>query len=309
MLAGLALLGDLQYLAMTTSSQPRTETWSIRRLVVWATDDFRNRGFDSPRLDAELLLGHALGKTRIEIILDGDRPLDKSELDRFRELVKRRRTGEPTAYLLGTREFYGTAFEVDSNVLIPRPDTETLVEVALERTKDRGEPGLAVDLCTGSGCVAIAFALARGEWAVHGVDLSPTAIEVARRNAERAKLTTGIEFRVSDLFASLPDGLRFDLITANPPYIPTDVIPTLDLGIRGFEPHLALDGGVDGLTLTRRLIAEAPRWLEPGGVLAFEIGYDQGPAALELMTAAGFVELRVNRDYGGMDRVVSGHLP
>lgn len=294
---------------MTTSSPPRTETWSVRRLVVWATDDFRNRGFDSPRLDAELLLGHALGKTRIEIILDGDRPLDKSELDRFRELVKRRRSGEPTAYLLGKREFYGTTFEVDSNVLIPRPDTETLVEVALDRTKDRAEQGVALDLCTGSGCIAIAFALARRGWTVRGVDLSPTAIEVARRNAEHAALTTGIDFRVGDLFASVDDGLRLHVITANPPYIPTDVIPTLDIGIRGFEPRLALDGGADGLVVTRRIIEEAPRWLEPAGVLAFEIGYDQAPTAVELMTAAGFVEVRVNRDYGGLDRVVSGQLP
>jgi release factor glutamine methyltransferase len=346
---------------------PPAETWSIRRLVAWATEDFRNRGFDSPRLDAELLLGVALHKTRIEIILQGDRPLDKPELDSFRELVRRRRAGEPTAYILGTREFYGTILEVDSNVLVPRPDTECLVEVALQRTKARevpsetaddglagglasdstngaaaefedappvnslggptdrstGEkaegsagisaheaaavpPGAALDLCTGSGCVGIAFALARRNWSVTCVDLSPGAIEVAKRNAARTGLTTGISFVVGDLFAPLPSGASFELITANPPYIPTDVIATLDVGIRSFEPRMALDGGPDGLVVTRRLIAEAPGRLNDDGILAVEIGWDQGPAVMELMQAAGFADLRVNKDYGGNQRVVSG---
>lgn len=295
---------------MTTSTQPpRSETWTIRRLVVWATQDFQSRGFDSPRLDAELLLGHALGKTRIEIILEGDRPLHKDELDGFRELVKRRRSGEPTAYLLGAREFYGTSFEVDANVLIPRPDTETLVEVGLERTKERSETGVAIDLCTGSGCVAIAFGLARRGWTITGVDLSASAVEVARRNATRAGLQTGVTFEVGDLFAPLPRGLSVQLITANPPYIPSDVIPTLDIGIRNFEPRLALDGGTDGLAVTRRIIQAAPQWLEPDGILAFEIGYDQGPLACELMQRGGFVDVHTNRDYGGQDRVVSGRKP
>lgn len=291
---------------MTNSTQPpRPETWTIRRLVVWATEDFQQRGFDSPRLDAELLLGHALGKSRIEIILEGERPLHKDELDRFRDLVKRRRSGEPTAYLLGTREFYGTSFEVDANVLIPRPDTEALVEAGLERTKEL-EQGKAIDLCTGSGCVAIAFGLARRTWSVTGVDVSAAAVQVARRNAARAGLTTEISFECGDLFAPLADGILAHLITANPPYVPSDVIPSLDIGIRNFEPRLALDGGPDGLDITRRIIDAAPHWLEPDGILALEIGHDQGPRACALMQAGGFVDVRIGRDYGGHDRVVSG---
>jgi release factor glutamine methyltransferase len=292
---------------MTTSHPPtRSEPWTIRRLVLWATEDFRSRGFDSPRLDAELLLGHVLAKTRIEVILDGERPLDKAELDGFRELARRRRTGEPTAYLIGRREFFGTSLLVDPNVLIPRPDTEILVELALKHTDSRPAAGAALDLCTGSGCVAIAFALARREWTVTGIDVSAPAIEVAKRNAISAGLTAGIAFEVGDLFAPLPRGAEFDLITANPPYIPSDVIPTLEVGIREFEPRLALDGGPDGLGVTRRLIDGAPARLAQDGILAVEISYDQSAAVTELMTAAGFIEVQVTKDYGGNDRVVCG---
>jgi release factor glutamine methyltransferase len=294
---------------MNAESQrpPNTECWTIRKLVTWATEDFRTRGFDSPRLDAELLLGCALGKTRIEIILEAERPLDTKELDRFRELVRRRRTGEPTAYLLGQREFYGTSFSVDKNVLIPRPDTELLVEVALEKTQERLAEGRAIDLCTGSGCVAIAFALKRRGWHVTGVDLSRPAVEVARRNAVAAGVLSGIDFLEGDLFFPL-EAARAHLITANPPYIPSDVIPTLDLGIRGFEPHLALDGGEDGMTVTRRIVAEAPNRLHPKGVLALEIGYDQGPKVAKLLEDAGFEEVAIHKDYGAHDRVVCGRV-
>jgi release factor glutamine methyltransferase len=291
-----------------TSSHHRTtsEPWTIRRLVLWATEDFRRRGFDSPRLDADLLLGHVLGKTRIEVILDGERPLDRAELDRFRELARRRRAGEPTAYLIGRREFYGTPLLVDQNVLIPRPDTEILVAVALERTGADSATGAALDLCTGSGCVAIALALARRGWTMTGIDLSAPAIEVARRNAVSVGLDSSIAFEVGDLFVPLQSGAEFDLITANPPYIPTDVIPTLEIGIRDFEPRLALDGGPDGLQVTRRMIDAAPARLAKDGILAIEIGYDQGAAVTELMQAAGFIDVLVAKDYGGNDRVVSG---
>jgi release factor glutamine methyltransferase len=297
---------------MTAESQrppkSQAESWTIRKLVTWATEDFRTRGFESPRLDAELLLGCALNKTRIEIILEGERPLVQSELDGFRELVRRRRTGEPTAYLLGNREFYGTDFAVDKNVLIPRPDTELLVETALEKTQDRLAEGRAIDLCTGSGCVAIAFALKRRGWKITGVDLSAPAVDVAKRNALSAGLFTGVDFREGDLFAPLEREDQAHLITANPPYIPSNVIPTLELGIRGFEPHLALDGGIDGMVVTRRIVAEAPNQLQPKGVLALEIGYDQGPIVAELLRTAGFTDVEIRKDYGGHDRVVCGRL-
>lgn len=289
-------------------TKPPTEIWTVRKLSLFAAEDFRSRGFDSPRLDAELLLGHALGKTRIEIILEGERPLVPAELDRFRELMRRRRAGEPTAYLLGNREFYGIAFSVDENVLIPRPDTELLVETAIEQTEDRLAEGRAFDLCTGSGCVAIAFSHKRRGWKVTGVDLSAPAVAVAKRNAVNVGLLSGLDFREGDLFAPLDAGDKAHLITANPPYIPSSIIPTLDVGIRQFEPHLALDGGADGLDIARRIITEAPARLLPAGVLALEIGYDQGPIVADLLHAAGFVDVEVRKDYGGHDRVVWGRL-
>ena len=294
--------------ASSRPTKPPTETWTVRKLVAWATDDFRSRGFDSPRLDAELLLGHALTKTRIELILESERPLVQSELDQFRELVRRRRLGEPTAYLLGHREFYGIDFAVDKDVLIPRPDTELLVETAIEKTIDRLATGRALDLCTGSGCVAIAFAIKRRGWVVTGVDLSVPAVNVAKRNSVSAGLPSGLDFRAGDLFAPIDVSDRAHLITANPPYIPSSVIPTLDVGIRQFEPHLALDGGTDGLVVARRIIAEAPSRLEPNGVLALEIGYDQGPIVADLMKDSGFTDVEIRKDYGGHHRVVVGRL-
>jgi release factor glutamine methyltransferase len=285
----------------------RPELWSIRRAVSWATEDFRARGFSSQRLDAELLLGHAIGLDRVHVIIEGERPLDASELSRFRELIKRRRAAEPVAYILGQREFFGLAITVDRRVLIPRPDTEILVETALKRT-ERLDAGRALDLCTGSGCVALAFARQRQSWQIAAVDISADAIELGRRNAERLGLIAGIRFLVGDLSEPLGPGERFDLIMANPPYIPAPEVDRLEPGIRDFEPTIALDGGPDGLRVTRRIIESAPGLLERGGVLALEVGYNQGPRVEESMHCAGFGRILRARDYGGHERVVSGVL-
>lgn len=282
------------------------EPWTIRRVLGWAIEDFRSRGFDSPRLDAELLLALALGTDRLRLILDAMRPLNQDELGVYRELIRRRRSGEPVAYILGEREFYGLAFRVDARVLIPRPDTEALVDVALERTDAAAPSRRALDLCTGSGCVAIAFAARRPDWEIVAVDLSEDAIAVAQLNAER--LGQRVRCLTGDLFGALAEAERFDLITANAPYIPSAEIPTLDVGIREFEPHLALVGGADGLDVVRRIIAEAPAYLRPSGLLAMEIGYDQAPRVSAHFEASGFVDVRIRRDYGGHERVVSGLL-
>lgn len=287
-------------------SADATEPWTIGRVLGWATSDFRSRGIDSARLDAELLLGHALGVDRIRLILEHQRPLAADELSRFRELIKRRRGGEPIAYILGVREFYGLPFRVDARVLVPRPDTETLVEVALERTRVRSMFGNALDLCTGSGCVAIAFSHARRTWRVTGVDASPDALEVARDNAIRLGVVPGVRFVEGDLFAPLGADERFDLITANPPYIPDAEMAELDVTIRDFEPQLALAGGSDGLDVIRRLVAGAPGHLAPQGVLALEVGHDQAARVSELFEQAGLSAIERHRDYGGHERVVSG---
>ena len=221
----------------------------------------------------------------------------------------RRRRLEPVAYILGEREFYGLRFSVNQHVLIPRPDTEILVNVALERTRERHLFGRALDICTGSGCVAIAFATERPTWHVTGSDISPEALVVARKNALRLGAVWNIDFKPSDVFAGIAAEPRFELITANPPYIPDDEVPTLSADIKNFEPHTALCGGADGLALVRRLVKAAPSWLAPGGVLAMEIGAGQAERVAKGLGAYGFVDVQRERDYGGIERVVSGRWP
>jgi release factor glutamine methyltransferase len=275
-------------------------------VLCWAADDFGRRGLPSPRLDAELLLGHVLGVDRIRLIVDATKPLADAELSAYRELIKRRRRGEPIAYIRGEREFYGRPFRVDARVLVPRPDTETLVETALKRTLNRSLYGRALDLCTGSGCVATSFALERRTWRVTGLDVSEAAARLARENAERLGAAFSTRWLVGDLYEPLAAGERFELITANPPYIPHADIATLDADVRDFEPHLALDGGADGLALLRRVIQHAPDYLAPAGILALEVGHDQASRVSELLEARGFQAIESARDYGRIERVVSG---
>lgn len=286
------------------SSAAAPKTWTIGSLVKWATDDFRARGIESPRLDAELIVAFALGIDRMRVILDAERPLEGAELERLRELVKRRRAREPIAYLRGEREFYGLPFRVDRRVLVPRPDTETLVDVGLARTTQVSMSMRQLDLCTGSGCVAIAMAKKRPTASVLATDKSPDALTVAKENAYRLG-AYNVGFRQSDLFAEVR-GARFDVITANPPYIPSEEIETLDADVRDFEPRLALDGGADGLDLVRRIVAEAPDFLAPGGVLAMEIGAGEAEETARLLGERGFSDVRADRDIARIERVVSG---
>ncbi len=278
----------------------------MSKVLTWATDDFRRRGLDSPRLDAELLLARVLEVDRLRLILDAHRALESRDLSRYRELIQRRRRAEPVAYILGEREFHGLPMRVDRRVLVPRPDTETLVEVALERTRARHLHGEAVDLCTGSGCVAIAVARRRPTWKMTGADVSPEAIAVARENAERLGAVWGVNFVVSDLDVALDESARFDLVTANPPYIPSADIAGLPADVKDHEPRLALDGGPDGLTIVRRVVEAARRRLRKGGTLALEVGHDQAERVAALVASAGFSDLARRRDYGGNERVVSG---
>ncbi|MES1175330.1 MAG: peptide chain release factor N(5)-glutamine methyltransferase [Myxococcales bacterium] len=290
-------------------TDPNSEPWSIKRVLAWATDDFKRRGNKSARLDAELLLGEALSLDRIKLIVEAERPLTDDELSRYRALIKRRRSSEPMAYILGRREFFALPLLVDRRVLIPRPDTEALVETALDGTRERHLYGRMLDLCTGSGCVAIAFAKERPTWRVTGVDLSPDAASVARENVRRAGVAHQLAILEGDLFQPLPLEAKFELITANPPYIPSAEIEGLDADVRDFEPRLALDGGSDGLQITRRLVSEATRYLTPGGLLALEGGFDQAPAVAALLAEHGFDQITRRKDLAGIERVVSGRRP
>jgi release factor glutamine methyltransferase len=278
-------------------------TWTIGTLLKWAAEDFRSRGIESPRLDAEVLLARALGATRTQLVIDMMKPLAPEELAVFREMVKRRRSREPVAYILGEREFYGRRFAVDRRVLIPRPDTETLVEVALARTRPASMYARVIDLCTGSGCVGITLAKERPTSPVVASDASGDAIAVASENAIRLG-AYNVAFAVGDVFAGMNG--PFDLVTANPPYIPSGEVPGLSPDIVKFEPHLALDGGADGLDVAARIIREAPSHLAPGGVLALEVGQGQAAHMADAMKTAGFTDIETARDYARIDRVVSG---
>ncbi len=283
-----------------------SEPWTVRRVVEWAAGDLRSRGVTSPRLDAEVLLAHVLGVDRVRLIIDSALPLGQDELARYRGLHQRRRAGEPVAYLIGVREFYGRPFRVDARVLVPRPETELLVEVGLARTGACSLSARVLDLCTGSGCVAITLGRERPTTQVLGTDLSVDALRVAVDNALRLG-ASNVAFQRADLFEGIarPAGW-FDLITANPPYIADGEEGALPVDVRGFEPRMALFAGSDGLDLVRRIVADAPARLAPGGVLAMEIGAGQAPAVRALFEAAGFEEVEAARDLARHDRVVSG---
>jgi release factor glutamine methyltransferase len=282
-------------------------TWTIRSLLAWIAQDFSGLGISSPRLDAELLIGAALGLARVKLYLDLDRPLAPDELAKVRALVVRRRKREPVAYIVGEREFYRRSFEVTPAVLIPRPDTETLIERALELMPE-DSPTRVLDLCTGSGAIAVTLAAERPQARVTATDLSAVALDVARRNAMRHGVAERSEFLEGDLFAPLTAAARFELIVANPPYIAEAEIDTLQAEIKEFEPRMALASGPDGLSHLQRLCARAAAFLPPGGAVLFELGQGQADRVREWLEAAGFVDVAAHKDLGGIERVVEGHV-
>ena len=276
-------------------------------MLGWTTQHFEKLGLDSPRLTAELLLAHVLHTSRVRLYTDLDRPLEAGELAAYRGLIARRAAGEPTSYLTGTREFYGRTFAVDPRVLVPRPETELLVEAVLQAVPRDAEIRV-LDLCTGSGCVGITLALERPRARVLATDTSPGAVEVARANAAALGPADRFEARLGDLLAPVEGEPPFDVVVANPPYVPTGELPTLSPEVRR-EPPLALDGGADGLDVVRRIAEEAPRRLVPGGLLALEIGDGQGPAVHSLLEAAGYGSVRIERDLARHDRLALGTHP
>ena len=261
------------------------------------------RGFPGPRLDAELLLGHVLGLARIELYLHHDRPVEPDELDRFRTLLRRRGAGEPIAYLTGTAGFRRLTLLSDARALVPRPETEVLVELALARLP---EHGALLDLGTGSGAIALAAAAERPDLHVTAVDRSAAALALAAENAGRLGVT--VELLESDLDAALEPGRRFDVIAANLPYV-AEGDARVEPGVHRFEPHEALYGGSDGLDLVRRAVAGAATRLVPGGSLMLELGSDQIAEVVALVAALGLVEPAVERDLAGRERFVVAHRP
>ncbi|APR99319.1 peptide chain release factor N(5)-glutamine methyltransferase [Pajaroellobacter abortibovis] len=283
---------------------PKQEVWSIEAALEWATEDLRKRYIEQPRLDAEVLLAHALHTTRIQLILEAHRILEPSELARFRACVLRRRTREPVAYICGEKEFYGRSFQVDARVLVPRPETEILVDTVLRRIGSSSLSLCGLDLCTGSGCIAITLAREWPTTVLYAVDISPSALEVAHEN----KLRLGAHNVVlleGDLFKPVEGYPPFDLIVANPPYIAQKDLVDLMPDVRLFEPYLALEAGEEGLDKLQQIIVESPRFLREGGFIAVEVGRGQAECVKDWMESVRLQEIEITYDYTRVERIVS----
>lgn len=278
--------------------------WTTLGVLAWTTQRFTEAGITSARLEAQILLAHVLGCSRTELYTGFDKPLGEPELTRYRELIKKRLRGDPVSYLVGEQEFWGLTLHVDASVLVPRPDTETVIEVARSLRSDRAAACNVLDLCTGSGAIAISLAKELPAARVVATELSSAAAVIARKNAERNGVADRVDVREGDLFAPV-SGERFDLIVANPPYIATAVIATLSAEVRR-EPVLALDGGHDGLAFYDRICAQASDYLVEGGALIVEHGYDQAGAVSARFAAAGFSSITLVHDLGKNPRVTWG---
>lgn len=278
-----------------------SETWTVRRLLEWTEDFLRKKGIEGPRLEAQILLAHALGCQKIDLYVRHDEVPAEDKRAAFRELIRKRAEGTPVAYLVGYREFYSLPFIVTPAVLIPRPETETLVMQALGIMRSMESPRV-LDIGTGSGCIAITLAKQHKNAQLTAVDASAAALEVAAANASRHKISDRISFAEGDLFGPV-NGRQFDVIVSNPPYIADDEFAALDKGVRDFEPRSALAGGPDGLEFYRRIASEAPASLVPGGSILVEIGATQGPAVSKLFeTHVG--PAKTSPDSAGRPRVV-----
>ena len=297
---------------MENHPKPRDPEWTILKLLGWAASYFKSRGIDSPRATAEILLANILGLRRIDLYLRYDQPLGTDELAQFKALLKRRIDREPVAYIVGVKEFWSLDFAVTRDVLIPRPETECLVEAALSFLPDNSnqdpefEPKRILELGTGSGAIILALASERTKHLFFASDRSFSAVVLAKENARRHRLEHAVHFFCGDWLMPLGHGrLKFDAILSNPPYIPTQAISRLQPEIYKYEPITALDGDQDGLNCLRLIIGGAHRFLNSGGRLLLEIGHDQKPEVEKIISGCGNYENIVfKKDYSGYDRVV-----
>lgn len=276
-----------------------------------ASEALRDSGVDEPRREAVSLLSHALSRDRAFLITHSDELLTVEHLRSYLSSVERRAAGEPLQYITGAQEFYGLDFEVNENVLIPRPETELLVETALEILKGTDSP-LVCDVGTGSGCIAVSLLHTRTDARALALDVSAAALEVAARNAARWRVAGRIDFLVSDCFDALAsnghDAARFDLVASNPPYIAEDDLEGLQREVRDHEPRVALTPGGDGLSVIRRLVSESPRHLKPGGHLLIEIGFGQHEHVASLIDPRVWTLLGIHLDLQGIPRTAALRL-
>ena len=277
--------------------------WTIKKLIDWTTQYFKNHHIEDPRLDVELLLSHVLKKQRIFLYTDFEQIVNPEELAQFKSYIQKRVKGISTAAIIGEKDFMGLTFHVNENVLIPRPDTETWLEKVIQY--HRGDPDIQVaDLGTGSGAILLSFLYYCKEAKGVGVDISPKALEVAKENGEQLKLSDRATWLEGDYVDALPADTLYDGILTNPPYIPSGDIAGLAQEVKS-EPMLALDGGDDGLIFYRQLAEKAADHLKPGGFLAMEFGIHQWEPILELFKVTGqFEDFEVIKDYGDIERAI-----
>ena len=259
----------------------------------------------TPRLDVETLLQKALGVDRLYILLNLDKDLSEDEEKTFNKFIEERLNNRPIAYIVGNREFMGLDFYVQEGVLIPRPDTEVLVEEVIEIAKDKGQIEI-LDIGAGSGAITVSLAKYLENAKLTSVDISEIALEIAKKNAISNNVEDRINFVKSDLFSSLNKNQKFDIIVSNPPYIKREVIDTLDKQVKDFEPYNALEGGIDGLDFYRAITTQAKDYLKEGGVLAYEVGHDQSEDVSKLMEMDGYTNIYTLKDLQQIDRVVIG---
>ncbi len=283
--------------------------WTIQKLLNWIIEYFTNKGIESPRLSAELLLSHVLGLKRIELYTQFDKIVAKQQLDELHELVERAGRCEPVAYLTGKTEFYSLQLEVSPDCMIPRPETELLVERSIEFLRKRAGTQFICDLCTGCGPIGIAIAKNFRDARIIATDISDVALRIAAANVEKHQLKDRIELLQGDLFDPIMPHLdvdRFDLIVCNPPYVSSAEFEKLDKNVRDYEPRLALFAGEDGLDIYRRIFEKIDQFLKPDAALMLEIGYAHGQAVKEMLEQAGiFTEIKIEKDFHNNDRIVT----
>lgn len=284
------------------------DTWTIQKLLNWVTEYLGTKGIESARLSSELLLSHVLGLKRIELYTQFDKQVSQEQLDLLHGMIKRAGLHEPVAYLTGGTEFYSLELDITADCLIPRPETELLVQRAIEFLRTRSGVQYICDLCTGSGCIAVAIAKNVPDARVTATDISSAALEVAARNVEKHRLNEQVRLLCGDLFEPIIQQLdvnQFDLIVCNPPYVSTAEYEKLDKNVKDYEPASALLAGADGMDVYRSIIKKVDEFLKPGAALMLEIGYAQGPAVRELLEQPGaFAEIKIEKDLHDNDRIV-----
>jgi release factor glutamine methyltransferase len=279
---------------------------SVLEIIKKTTDFFAAKGIENARFNAETIVGHALGLKRMQLYLQFERLLAESELEKIRPLVKRRSLREPLAYVLGEADFHGLKLKSDRRALIPRPETEELVELAVKSFADAPPPSRILDLGTGSGCIALALAAAFPLASVTAVDASEEALALAAENAASTGLATRVRLLRSDWYSGMPEGELFELIVANPPYLTAAETAETQPEVRAYEPATALTATDDGMADLRKIIEGTPRFLEPGGRIFIETGIAQHARLTEMITVAGFTGVQSKKDLSGRDRFVLG---